>query len=212
MTASWAAPSASLRDLTLPITAMTAIVAASNVLVQHPVAVFGLADKLTWGAFIYPVAFLVSDLTNRRFGDRATRKVVYAGFALAVALSAVLATPRIALASGTAFLVGQLLDVAVFARLRSLAWWRAPLAGSLIGSAVDTGLFFSLAFAGDPVMSAETHLLGSSVAGPLWLNLAAFDFIVKSAGALALLAPYGALMNWIRPFEALRSAPDRPGR
>jgi uncharacterized PurR-regulated membrane protein YhhQ (DUF165 family) len=198
------APGVVLRTLALPIAAMTAVVAASNVLVQHPVEAWGLGDKLTWGAFSYPLAFLVTDLTNRRFGPAAARRVVYVGFALAVLLSVALATPRIALASGTAFLVGQLLDVAVFARLRRLAWWRAPLAASLIGSAVDTALFFSLAFAGDPAMSASVSLAGTGLVAPLWASLATFDFVVKVLGAFALLAPYGALMNVIRPFEAVR--------
>lgn len=198
---------AAARDLTLPVAAMTLVVAASNVLLQHPVQVAGLDDKLTWGAFTYPVAFLVTDLTNRRFGPGAARRVVYVGFALAVALSVWLATPRIALASGAAFLVGQLLDVSVFARLRRLAWWRAPLAASLVGSAVDTALFFTLAFAGDAAMSGPVSLAGTGLMTPLWVSLAAFDFLVKAAGALVLLAPYAALMASVRPFEA--AAPAR---
>lgn len=189
------------REIILPVAAMALVVAASNVLVQHPVEAFGLADKLTWGAFTYPLAFLVTDLTNRRFGPAAARRVVYAGFALAVVLSVWLATPRIALASGAAFLVGQLLDVAVFSKLRRLSWWRAPLAASMIGSALDTALFFTLAFAGDPTMAEPVGLIGTATLGPLWVNLASFDFMVKMFGALALLAPYGALMNVIRPFE-----------
>ncbi|RXF73401.1 queuosine precursor transporter [Hansschlegelia zhihuaiae] len=181
---------------------MTVVVAASNALVRVPVEAFGLADKLTWGAFAYPVAFLVTDLTNRRFGPEAARRAVYVGFALAVALSLVLSTPRIALASGTAFLVGQLLDVAVFSKLRRVAWWRAPLAASLAGSAADTALFFSLAFAGDQAMSAPVMLFGL-VEAPLWASLAVFDFVVKAAGAALLLAPYGALMGVVRPLERL---------
>ncbi|GLK76189.1 membrane protein [Methylopila jiangsuensis] len=198
--------SAAARDLTLPVAAMTLVVAASNVLLQHPVQVAGLDDKLTWGAFTYPVAFLVTDLTNRRFGPDAARRVVYVSFALAVALSIGLATPRIALASGAAFLVGQLLDVSVFARLRRLAWWRAPLAASLLGSAVDTALFFTLAFAGDAGMSAPVSLAGTGVMTPLWGSLATFDFLVKVAGALVLLAPYAALMASVRPFESVAPA------
>ncbi|MFD1330737.1 queuosine precursor transporter [Methylopila musalis] len=187
----------------LPVAAMTLVVAASNVLLQHPVRAAGLEDKLTWGAFTYPIAFLVTDLTNRRFGPVAARRVVYAGFALAVALSIWLATPRIALASGAAFLVGQLLDVSVFARLRRLAWWRAPLAAGLLGSAVDTALFFTLAFAGDAAMSAPVSFAGTGVTTPLWVSLAAFDFLVKAIGAAALLAPYAALMTSVRPFETV---------
>jgi uncharacterized PurR-regulated membrane protein YhhQ (DUF165 family) len=180
---------------------MTIVVAASNVLVQHPVEAFGLGDKLTWGAFSYPLAFLVTDLTNRRFGPASARRVVYIGFALAVALSIGLASPRIALASGTAFLIGQLLDVAVFAKLRRQSWWRAPLIASLLGSAIDTILFFSLAFAGDAEMSSAVPFYGSAFAAPLWINLAAFDFTVKAFAALVLLAPYGALMNVVMPYE-----------
>src|SRR5690606_30678384 len=129
------------------VAAMAATVAASNVLVQYPFAHFGLQDLLTWGAFTYPVAFLVTDLANRNHGAAAARKVVYAGFAVAVLLSVWLATPRIALASGTAFLVAQLIDVLVFDRLRERAWWQAPLISSVIGAVVDTALFFSIAFA-----------------------------------------------------------------
>ena len=136
-----------LRQLALPVLAMTIVVVASNVLVQFPFEPFGLGDYLTWGAFTYPVAFLVTDLTNRRYGAAMARKLVAVGFVIAVALSIGLATPRIALASGTAFLVGQLLDITVFNRLRRQAWWRAPLMGSVIGSVLDTALFFSLAFA-----------------------------------------------------------------
>lgn len=184
---------------------MTLVVAASNVLVQHPVAVAGLEDKLTWGAFAYPVAFLVTDLTNRRFGPSAARRAVYAGFAIAVVLSLALASPRIALASGAAFLIGQLVDVSVFARLRRGLWWRAPLVASLAGSALDTFLFFSLAFMGDPAMSAPVAPFGVA-ALPLWASLALFDFVVKAAGAALLLAPYGALMGVIRPFESVAPA------
>lgn len=184
---------------------MTLVVAASNVLVQHPVTISGLQDKLTWGAFAYPVAFLVTDLTNRRFGPAAARRAVYVGFAIAVVLSLMLATPRIALASGTAFLLGQLLDVSVFARLRRGTWWRAPLVASLLGSLLDTFLFFSLAFWGDPAMSGATPLLGLATV-PLWASLAVFDFVVKAVGAGLLLAPYGALMSVVRPFERVSAA------
>ncbi len=102
--------------------------------------IFGLKDILTWGAFTYPVAFLVNDLTNRRFGKAAARRVVYAGFAIAVILSIWLATPRIAIASGAAFLTGQLLDIQVFDRLRRTSWWKAPFMGTVFGSALDTAI------------------------------------------------------------------------
>ena len=123
------------------VAAMAVLVTASNILVQYPVG-----DFLTWGAFTYPFAFLATDLTNRRYGPKAARRVVYVGFALAVALSVMLATPRIAMASGAAFLTAQMLDVAVFDRLRAGAWWRAPLVSSTLGSMLDTALFFTLAF------------------------------------------------------------------
>lgn len=192
------------KDLVLPTLAMTAVVALSNFAVQYPIQAFGLADYLTYGALTYPVAFLVNDLTNRRFGPKLTRRVVYAGFAIAVVLSIALATPRIAFASGTAFLVGQLLDLTVFNWLRRQSWWRAPLAGSLLGSALDTAIFFTLAFAGDAAMSGPVTYAGGIVA-PLWMGLAFFDFWVKVAMALLLLVPYGALMSVIRPFEAVRA-------
>ena len=185
--------------LIMPVIAMTLVVVASNVLVQYPFTPFDLGDYLTWGAFTYPVAFLVTDLTNRRYGPRVARQLVIAGFAVAVVLSIWLATPRIALASGTAFLVGQLLDITVFNRLRRQAWWRAPFVGSVIGSALDTTLFFSLAFAGDPDMAGPVNLFGTDVL--LWQSLAVFDFSVKMLIALMALLPYGALMSVILPME-----------
>ena len=185
--------------LIAPVIAMTLVVVASNILVQYPFTPFNLGDYLTWGAFTYPVAFLVTDLTNRRYGPRVARQLVIAGFAVAVVLSIWLATPRIALASGTAFLVGQLLDITVFNRLRRQTWWRAPLVGSVIGSALDTALFFSLAFAGDPDMSGPVTLFGADVM--LWQSLAVFDFAVKMLVALVALLPYGALMSIILPME-----------
>lgn len=189
-----------LHRLALPIAAMTLVVVASNILVQYPFAPFGLADYLTWGAFTYPVSFLVTDLTNRRYGAPTARKLVASGFVVAVILSIALATPRIALASGTAFLVGQLLDVGVFNRLRRQAWWHAPLVGSLAGSAVDTALFFSIAFAGDPDMSGTVQFAGVQ-AMPLWVSLAICDFLVKVALALVALVPYGALLSVVMPVE-----------
>ncbi|MBL8572058.1 MAG: VUT family protein [Hyphomicrobiaceae bacterium] len=196
--------------------AMTAVIAASNVLVQYPVeasiGVLSLADLLTWGAFTYPVAFLVTDLMNRSYGPGVARRVVYAGFATAVVLSIYLATPRIAIASGSAFLVGQLLDIGLFNRLRAMSWWRAPLIGSLLGSATDTLVFFSLAFA--PVFAG---LLGEAdgfaiepaaflgLAGfesARWVSWAVADFSVKLFAALFLLAPYRIAMEWMRPMPA----------
>ena len=189
------------------VAAMAAIVVLSNVLVQFPVqatlAGVNLADTLTWGAFTYPVAFLVTDLANRRLGPSRARRVVLAGFVIAVALSIALASPRIAIASGSAFLVAQMLDVSVFDRLREGAWWRAPLASSAIGSIVDTLVFFSLAFApafgaldfggADGSLGFGVPLLGFGTEVPLWTSLALGDLIVKALVALALLGPYGAL-------------------
>ena len=158
--------------------AMMLIVASANVLVQYPVN-----DWLTWGALTYPISYFITDLTNRLRGPRAARRVVWAGFALAVLLSAVLATPRIALASGTAFLVSQLLDVAVFDRLRGRAWWQPPLFSSVVGSAVDTALFFALVFAGTSMP---------------WITLAVGDYGVKVAIAVVMLAPWWWLARRVR--------------
>nr|WP_306119574.1 MULTISPECIES: queuosine precursor transporter [unclassified Roseitalea] len=194
------------------VAAMCAVVAASNYLVQFPVRAsvggLDLADLLTWGAFTYPVAFLVTDLTNRRFGPGAARLVVLAGFALAVAVSIVLATPRIALASGSAFLVAQLLDVAVFNRLREAQWWQAPLISSVIGSVVDTAIFFSIAFApafavfgaNDAFAIEAAPLLGAFAAEvPRYVSWALGDLGVKLIVGLAMLVPYGLLLRLTRP-------------
>ena len=191
------------------IAAMVAVVAASNFLVQYPVAAqlgpINLADFLTWGAFSYPVAFLVTDLSNRHFGPNGARLVVVWGFAVAVVLSVWLATPRIAIASGTAFLVAQFLDISIFDRLRRGKWWHAPLFSSLVSSALDTLIFFSLAFAtpfalldtgfgrADGSLSFPAPFLALGPEVELWVSLAAGDFLVKLLLAGLLLAPYGAL-------------------
>ncbi len=189
------------------IAAMAFIVALSNYLVQFPlqggIGPLKLGDLLTWAAFTYPVTFLVTDLVNRFFGPAAARKVVYAGFALAVVLSIWLANPRIAIASGSAFLVAQLLDVAVFNRLRqSPRWWVPPMASSVIGSVVDTFVFFSLAFAAsfafigpnDDFAIASAPLLGIlPLEAPRWVSWALGDLVVKLLMATVLLAPYGLL-------------------
>ena len=196
------------------VAAMAIVVAASNVLVQYPVPWFGLGDLLTFGAFTYPFAFLVTDLTNRSFGPRAARTVVIVGFAVAVALSIFLATPRIAIASASAFLVAQLLDVSVFDALRRQAWWRAPLVSSVLGALVDTAIFFGLAFATtfaflDTGFGLEDGSLGFPVSWlgaevPLWVSLAFGDLLVKLLMAVAMLAPYGALLSVLRPAQLPR--------
>ncbi|MET4636707.1 MULTISPECIES: VUT family protein [Kaistia] len=198
---------------------MAAVVVLSNILVQYPVeAMVGrlaLADLLTWGAFTYPFAFFVSDLTNRRYGPRVARIVVLVGFVCAVLVSFKLATPRLAIASGTAYLFGQLLDISLFARLRRQAWWRAPLAASVVGSVVDTAIFFTLAFApfaaflgpNDSFALESAPLLGVlSVASARWMSWALGDLTVKLCAALLLLAPYRALMRFVLSWpEAQRS-------
>ena len=168
-----------ITGLWVPIAAMVAVVVASNIAVQFPIN-----DWLTWGAFTYPFAFLITDLSNRSFGPARARRVVYVGFAIGVAASVAVAGWRIGLASGTAFLAGQLLDVWVFDRLRRGRWWRAPLVSSAIASALDTAVFFSLAFA---------------ATGLPWTNWAAGDYGVKIAMALTLLGPYRGLMGLFAP-------------
>jgi queuosine precursor transporter len=194
------------RDFLLAVAAMAVVVLASNILVQYPFAHAGFGDYLTWGAFSYPFAFLVTDLSNRRFGPLIARRVVYVGFVLAVALSVYFATPRIAIASGSAFLAAQLLDIAIFTRLRGQAWWLPPFASSVISSGLDTAIFFSVAFACGPVpglgltigdMLAAGGVADSCTALP-WVNLAIADYLVKLALAALSLAPYGVLLTVMR--------------
>jgi queuosine precursor transporter len=212
-----------LARFVVAVLAMVAVVAASNFLVQYPVQAqlgpINLADLLTWGAFSYPVAFLVTDLTNRHFGPNLARLVVVCGFAVAVVLSVWLATPRIAIASGTAFLVAQFLDIAIFDRLRRGRWWHAPLFSSLVSSALDTVIFFSLAFAApfvvldtvfgrdDGSLTFPAPFLGVGPEVELWVSLAAGDFLVKLILAALLLAPYGALMRLLSDRFAARATP-----
>ena len=212
------------------VAAMMVVVTASNILVLYPVQFqlgpVNLADLLTWGAFTYPFAFLVSDLANRHDGPRVARRVVVIGSLVALAPSFYLSfnplpwapeagpptTPRIATASVTAFLIGQLLDIAIFSRLRaSRAWFLPPLAGSLFGSLIDTAIFFTIAFA--PALAVVDMLygrpdgslpfpapwLGLGPEVPLWVSLASGDFLVKFLAALLLLAPYRALMGRLMP-------------
>ena len=171
-----------LPALVLGVLAMGAVVLASNVLVQYP-----LNDWLTWGAFSYPVAFLVSNLINRRFGPGPARRVAWAGFALAVVVSLWVATPRIALASCTAFIVAQLLDITVFDRLRRGVWWRAPMVATTCSATVDTTIFWSIAFAGSSLP---------------WVSWAAGDLAVKLLIGVCLLAPFRALLWKMAPLRA----------
>ncbi len=197
------------RKLVPGILAMAIIVVASNILVQH---LFG--QWLTWGAFTYPFAFLVTDLTNRFYGAPAARRVVWAGFATGVVCSLIgtqitgesgpLVTLRVALASGTAFLAAQMLDVTVFDRMRTGAWWKAPLVSTLLGSSLDTALFFTIAFSAtlsviEPAndvswAGALLPVLGIGPAAPLWVSLAAADWLVKLALALAALVPFRLIL------------------
>jgi queuosine precursor transporter len=201
------------------IAAMVVVVTASNILVQYPVAFdlgpVHLGDLLTWGAFTYPFAFLVTDLTNRYDGPNRARFVVVVGFVVALGLSFYLATPRIAIASASAFLIGQLLDIAIFSRLRNRFWIVPPLTGSLLGSLVDTLVFFTIAFAPvlgfidiwfgmeDGSLGFGAPWLGVGPEVPLWTSLATGDFLVKFLAALLLLAPYRALMGKVMPLPPL---------
>lgn len=198
------------------ILAMAAIVVASNILVQFLI----LDGLLTWGAFTYPFAFLVTDVMNRVYGAGPARRVVFVGFLVGVACSLVgsqvmlefgPAVPlRVAIASATAFLVAQLLDVAVFSRLRGGAWWRAPLASTLVGSTVDTALFFFIAFAGALSFGAAADaniawaqesapFLTAGAMAPLWMSLAVADWAVKLCVALVALVPFRLIVGRLMP-------------
>ncbi len=207
-----------LRSTIIYVLLMTLIVVASNILVQYPLSgtLFGinLADLLTWGAFTYPIAFLITDLTNRQFGPSVARRVVLAGFVVGVTLSFWTSIPRIAIASGTAYLIGQLLDISVFNRLRRQSWWRAPLAGSMLGSVLDTALFFSIAFAAsfsfvgpnDAFAIEQAPVLGIlGFEAPRWVSWALGDLSVKVSVGIIMLLPYGALMNTLKPMPPART-------
>lgn len=187
------------------ILAMAAIVVASNILVQ-----FLYGQWLTWGAFTYPLAFLVTDVMNRVYGQAAARRVVLVGFVVGLICSLIgtqimgefgpLVTVRIAVGSGLAFLVAQMLDVSIFAALKGGRWWRAPLISTLVGSTLDTVIFFSVAFSGalsfvqpatDVSWAAEIlPLLGAGPEAPLWVSLAVADWMVKLSLALLALIPF----------------------
>lgn len=181
------------RGMAIAMAAMVGVVALSNYAVQFQILTTAIIGTVTWGAITYPTTFFVTDLANRRFGPARARRVVYAGFAAGVAASLLLAPWRIAVASGTAFLLGQLLDILVFDRLRRAPWWQAPFAGSVLGSIVDTVVFFGIAFVGVfPLLPAGP--------GPSVLSLIQGDLIIKLAFALVFLAPFRALMGVVVPF------------
>ena len=174
---------------------MALVVSLSNYLVQFPINYFGLENLLTYGAFSYPVAFLITDLSNRRFGKNVAKKIVYLGFALGVFLTLYFSTNysdlisiRIAIGSGVAFLVAQLIDVNIFDKLRKKVWFIAPLTSSFFGSSVDTFLFFSISFYGTEVN---------------WITLSFGDLFVKIFVALLMLIPFRFLLSHINEISTI---------
>lgn len=172
---------------------MGVIVLISNYLVQFPINKFGLENILTYGAFSYPIAFLITDLSNRVYGKNGAKKIVYFGFSIGILFTLIFSTNfgdlisiRIAICSGTAFIVAQLLDVQIFDKLRKKKWFIAPLASSMIGSVVDTFLFFSISFFGT---------------GIPWFTLALGDLTVKIFVALVMLIPFRLLFNILKPVK-----------
>ena len=165
------------KSLITLIIGMALVVVISNIAVSYPIN-----DWLTWGALTYPIAFLVTDMTNRLFGVARARTVVYAGFLIGVILSLWAADMRIALASGSAFLIAQLLDITIFDKLRQKTWWKAPLISTIISSAVDTLLFFSIAFI---------------ATGLPWVTWAIGDYGAKIAIAAILLMPFRFFLSLI---------------
>ena len=172
---------------------MGAVVLASNYLVQFPIKYYGLEEILTYGAFSYPIAFLITDLANRSFGKIVARKIVYIGFAIGISFTLLFSTNftdlisiRIAIGSGTAFLVAQLLDVQIFDKLRKREWFVAPLTSSLIGSTIDTFIFFSISFYGT---------------GIPWITLSLGDLSVKIFVAIVMLVPFRLLLKTLKPIQ-----------
>ncbi len=170
---------------------MGVVVLSSNYLVQFPIKYYGLEEILTYGAFSYPIAFLITDLANRSYGKLVARKIVYIGFAIGISFTLIFSTNfadlisvRIAIGSGTAFLVAQLLDVQIFDQLRKKKWFIAPLTSSLIGSTIDTFLFFSISF---------------YATGIPWVTLSLGDLAVKVLVALAMLIPFRILLGTLKP-------------
>ena len=169
---------------------MGVVVLSSNYLVQFPIKYYGLEEILTYGAFSYPVAFLITDLVNRSYGKMVARKIVYIGFAIGVSFTLLFSTNfadlisvRIAIGSGTAFLVAQLLDVQIFDHLRKKKWFIAPITSSFIGSTVDTFLFFSISF---------------YATGIPWVTLSLGDLAVKIFVALIMLIPFRLLLGTLK--------------
>ena len=169
---------------------MGVVVLASNYLVQFPINYYGLEELLTYGAFSYPIAFLITDLANRSFGKIVARKIVYIGFTIGILFTLIFSTNftdlisiRIAIGSGTAFIIAQLLDVQIFDQLRKRKWYIAPLTSSLIGSTVDTFLFFSISFYGT---------------GIPWITLSLGDLTVKIFVALVMLIPFRLLLGTLK--------------
>jgi uncharacterized integral membrane protein (TIGR00697 family) len=169
---------------------MGAIIIISNYLVQFPINKFNLQDLLTYGALSYPITFLITDLANRRYGKEEAKKLVYIGFIIGILLTTLVSTNfedtisiRIALGSGTAFLVAQLIDIEIFQRLRDKEWFVAPITSSILGSTIDTFLFFSISF------------LGTGIS---WVSLAFGDLFVKFLMALLMLIPFRLLIFKIR--------------
>ena len=170
---------------------MGVVVLSSNYLVQFPIKYYGLEEILTYGAFSYPIAFLITDLANRSYGKLVARKIVYIGFAIGISFTLIFSTNfadlisvRIAIGSGTAFLVAQLLDVQIFDQLRKKKWFIAPLTSSLIGSTIDTFLFFSISF---------------YATGIPWVTLSLGDLAVKILVALIMLIPFRILLGTLKP-------------
>ena len=169
---------------------MGVVVLSSNYLVQFPIKYYGLEEILTYGAFSYPIAFLITDLANRSYGKLVARKIVYIGFAIGISFTLIFSTNfadlisvRIAIGSGTAFLVAQLLDVQIFDKLRKREWFIAPLTSSLIGSTIDTFLFFSISF---------------YATGIPWVTLSLGDLAVKILVALVMLIPFRLLLGTLK--------------
>ncbi|MDC3142933.1 queuosine precursor transporter [Candidatus Pelagibacter sp.] len=173
---------------------MGVVVLSSNYLVQFPIKYYGLEEILTYGAFTYPIAFLITDLANRSYGKFIARKIVYIGFAIGVSFTLLFSTNftdlisvRIAIGSGTAFLIAQLIDVQIFDKLRKKSWFVAPLTSSFIGSTVDTFLFFSISFYGT---------------GIPWITLSLGDLMVKIFVALIMLIPFRLLLGTLKTVKA----------